>query len=532
MSNSVASNSESAIAGQAIDYAAPGTERPSTDSLGKRAVKNSIWTIGAYAIVNVVRLVGSLVVTHYLAPQWIGVMAIVTTVLIGIRLFSDVGIGPAVVSNPHGNEEAFLRTAFATQIMRGFMIWLVACLVAIPVTRVYTAEDPIYSILSTLLPIAGFVAVIEGLRSTNIFRLQRRLDLRKNAVLEVIECLVTTATMIVWARINPTVWALLVPSMAGTIVTTTISHLLLRDRVDRPQWHPDCAKEMMRIGRWIFISTALTFLATQFDRLIFGKLVDPKMLAVYWIAVNLAMMPFAAISKLGSTVLFPTFSRVANDEKRFADVYGRARAMLLIVGGMFICGIIAASPFAIQMLYKSDYYGAGLMLQLLAVSVWFQIIDTTNVAGLLARQKAHWMVSGNSTKVVLMFALVPMVFHHFTSAYNITVGFGAALVALGIADGFRAIVGMVGLIRDGTPWKSFRPDFLLPPLIMVVGLTAFWTTSHFAPSLSPHYSDSKTGRRLYNFTLFSIAAAQVLAIFLPLTLVVLKRSRRAQITSA
>ncbi len=526
VSETIAASSVNSIEPTALDYAPP-----RGDSLGRSAVRNSLWTIGSYAIFNVVRLVGNVVVTYYLAREWIGVMAIVNTVLIGIRLFSDVGIGPAVVTNRRGTEENFLRTAFATQIFRGFAIWIAACLAALPVTYIYQREDKIYSILFTLLPIAGFVAVIEGFRSTNIFRLQRRLDLRKNAILEVVEVIVTTTIMIVWARIHPTVWALLIPSMVGTAVTTVLSHFLLRDRFDWPQWHSDCAKEMMRIGRWVFLSTALTFFASQFERLMFGKLVDPATLAVYWIAVNLATMPFAAISKLGSTVLFPTFSRVAHDNQRFADVYGRARTMLLLAGSVFICGIIAASPFAIRMLYKSDYDEAGLMLQLLSLSIWFQIIDTTNVAGLLSRQRAHWMVSGNAIKVVLMFAFVPVVFHQFNASHGMIAGFSAALVALGLADACRAIVGTVGLIRDGVPWRSLKADFVLPPLILVVGLIAFYSTAHFAPGIEAHFPTTKMGRRLASFLLFSIAAAQVLAVFAPLIYFAWQRTRRAQIIS-
>lgn len=498
------------------------------EALGRRAVANSLWTVGSYAIFNVVRLVGSLVITHLLAQQWIGVMAIVTTVLIGIRLFSDVGIGPAVISNPRGNQEPFLRTAYAMQIMRGLMIWIVACAAAYPVAWYYSsAKSPVYSILAVLLPVAGFQAVIEGFRSTAVFRLQRQLQLRKTAILEVIEICATTTIMIAWASIHPTVWALVIPSLLGTTISTSISHLLLRDRVDRPQWHADCAKELMRIGRWIFLSTALTFLATQFAPLIFGSLVDPNMLAIYWIALNLATMPFNAISKLGSTVLFPTFSRVVADERRFADIYGRARSILLLGGGTFICGMIAASPFAIRMLYRADYDGAGWMLQLLALSIWFQIVDTTNVAGLLARQHAGWMVTGNLVKVVFMFTLVPLVFHHAgrdSHAY----GFGAALVALGFADALRAGVGITGLVRNGLPWRCLRADLLVPPAVIVVGTLALLVTSHWAPSIEALFPVGKMGRRLSNLVLCTIAGMQVLAVFLPMTYILWQRTRRVQ----
>lgn len=498
-----------------VDYAPVRSE-----SLGSRAVRNSLWTVGSYATLNVIRLIGNLIITHYLAQQLIGVGALVTTVIVGIRLFSDVGIGPAVVGNPRGAEEPFLRTAYAMQLLRGLCIWLVACLLAYPVGWWFaTHRDEIYWALAILLPVAGLQALVEGFRSTAVFRLQRQLDLRKIAVLDVIEISITTTLMIVWARLSPTVWALVVPALLGTSCMVVLSHFLLRDRVDRPQWDPGCARELMKIGRWIVLSTALTFLATQFAPLIFGTLVDPATLAVYWIALNLATTPFTAIYKLGTTVLFPTFSRVVTDADRFADLYGRARTLLLMIGGLFVCGMIASSPFAIRMLYKPEYDGAAVMLQLMALSVWFQIIDTINVAGLLARQHAGWLVVGSVTKVVFMFGLVPVVFHYW--------GFSAAIVALGVADLLRAGIGVYALTSNGMPWRCLRADFLLPPLIAVLGLAGYAVTMRLAPGVESHFPPTKWGRRGANAVLFATAGAQVLAVFVPLTIAVWKKSRRA-----
>jgi O-antigen/teichoic acid export membrane protein len=508
----------------ALDHA------PKQGELGRSAIRNGIWTIGSYSISNVIRLVGNLVITHLLAPQWIGVMALVTTMVVGIRLFSDLGIGPALISNPRGTDERFLRTAYAMQLMRGVFIWLIACLLAIPVAWYYsTRQDPIYSILAIVMPVAGFQAVLESMRSTSIYRLQRMLDLRKGAMLDVIEISINTSVMVTWAWIHPTIWALVIPGLIGCGSVSLISHFFLRDRVDRPQWHADCAKELIRVGRWIFMSTALAFLGTQFAPLIFGRLVDPVMLAIYWIAMSMAMMPYTALARLGSTVLFPTFSRVAQEPERFAYVYGKARTLITLVGGMVVCGMIATSPFGIRMLYKPAYDNAGIMLQLLALSVWFQILDTANVAGLLARQRADWMVAGNLTKVVFMFGLVPLVYYVAGRHGGELFGFLCALVALGCADVLRACVGVVGLRKTGLPWHALKTDFVLTPLIAAIGVGSYLLTSLLAPSIEAHFASANNGTRLANAVLFAISSSQVLAIFVPAIVIVWKKSRTARI---
>ena len=61
----------------------------------------------------------------------------------------------------------------------------------------------------------------------------------------------------------------------------------------------------MRFGRWIFVSTVLTFLAGQSDRLVFGKMIPIALFGVYSIASMLAALPTQAVLKLGGAVIFP-----------------------------------------------------------------------------------------------------------------------------------------------------------------------------------------------------------------------------------
>ena len=61
--------------------------------------------------------------TRLLSQEAFGVMAIVNTMLTGLNLFSDIGIGPSVVQNPRGNEPSFLNTAWCLQILRGLVLF-------------------------------------------------------------------------------------------------------------------------------------------------------------------------------------------------------------------------------------------------------------------------------------------------------------------------------------------------------------------------------------------------------------------------
>ena len=533
----------------ALDNARPDARPAKADRLGKRTVQGSLWTVLTYLALNVVRLATNLVLTRLLAPELFGTMLIVNTVMVGIRLFSDVGIGPAVISNPRGDDERFLRTAFTVQVFRGFVIWIVACALTVPVAHFYGVhngiQDPaMYDMLLKLLPVAGFSAVIEGLRSTAIFRVQRDLRFGPLSIMELTEMAFSSIGMVVWAHVfGATVWALLIPPLLGNVLGAVLSHTVLyHDRRDRFGFDRESSREMMRIGRWIFLSTLVTFFASQFDRLIFGKLIDPATLGVYSIAVNLAVMPLNAVLKIGSAVLFPTFSRVANQPERFRDVYGRARSMLLVAGATIVCGMIACGPFVIPALYKSEFDKAGWMLQFLAIGCWFQVVDASNSAALMSHQRPVWIFGANLTKALMMFALVPLAYHLPGSGAGLDARMMCAFVALAIADAGRAIVSTVGArraIHGSVQWLS--PDTMFPLLIAAVGIGAWQAAKHLAgatlTATTPPTIVAATATKgfdvhehLNRFVTFgkpaTIAAAIVLLVWLPICLWQWRRSKR------
>ena len=99
-------------------------------------------------------------------------MLIVNTLMTGIQLFSDVGIGQNMIHSPRALDPTFYNTAWSVQIIRSVVIWLIILLAAVPAARFYSAP-----ILSVILPVSGFSMVLLG------FALGKPLDLaEENAV--------------------------------------------------------------------------------------------------------------------------------------------------------------------------------------------------------------------------------------------------------------------------------------------------------------------------------------------------------------
>src|SRR5277367_3534911 len=268
-------------------------------ALESRALKGTYFIVVFYGIGMGLRFGSSIILTRLFAPELFGVMTLLTTIIVGLNLFSHIGFEDSVIQNSRGDDEPFINTAWSIQVLRGVALWLVMVILAWPVARFY---DPR---LLWLLPLVGFGAVISGFSSPRLLSLSRHLGVGRLSLLELICQIVLYGVAIVWAYFNRTIWALVVARLAAELVRTLLSYRLVKNGV-RPRFvlEREAVHSLLTFGRWILIGTALTFLANQSDRLILPKLLPKstafQVLGVYGIAFALSDLPRQIISTFSS----------------------------------------------------------------------------------------------------------------------------------------------------------------------------------------------------------------------------------------
>ena len=95
-----------------------------------RAITGSVFAIGGGFATQGLKFLVSLVLTKLLLPEVYGLAALVTAFSIGLKMLSDIGIGPSVIQNPRGEEQSFLQTAWSLQVARGAAIGVISVLLA------------------------------------------------------------------------------------------------------------------------------------------------------------------------------------------------------------------------------------------------------------------------------------------------------------------------------------------------------------------------------------------------------------------
>jgi O-antigen/teichoic acid export membrane protein len=388
----------------------------------KKAVKGTFYVGFFYTIALGLRIVSSVVLARLFSPEYFGVMTLLTTVLVGLSLFSHIGLGDSVIQNVRGEDPAFLNTAWTLQVIRGFGLWAVTALVAWPVSVYY--HEPR---MLLLLPALGFGCVLSGASSPSLLILARHMGIGKISFLETLGQVVYLAVTIVWAMIHPSLWALVGGRLASDLVRTICSYFILPELRPRFALEKESVRSLIQFGRWILIGTALTFLAQQSDRIILGRLVSVISLGVYGVAFALSDLPRQIIGQFATRVGFPFIARFAqHPREEYRAVLLKYRMPVLAVGGLGLILVIVTGDQVVLHLYDQRYRDAAWMVGILALGLWHTTLYSTVSPAILALSKAHYNAVANLVFCVSLFTLLPLGFHYF--------GMLGAVIAVAIGD--------------------------------------------------------------------------------------------------
>lgn len=375
-------------------------------SINKLAIRGAIWTLIGYGLSQTLRLGSNLILTRLLVPEMFGIMAIVNIFVIGLAMFSDVGIGQSIIQNERGEEPDFLNTAWTLQVIRGVGLWLICLIIATPVANFYNEPQLVWCI-----PIVGLSTIIAGFNSTSLFTLNRQMALGRLTLFELGIQIISLIVMIVWAWISPTIWSLVAGNLVSMFLKMIMSHYLLPGIPNRFTWEKQAIQDLLGFGRWIFFSTSMKFISSQADKLILGKLIAFAVLGIYNNAFILAEIPQIITGTISNKVIFPVVSRYRNLPRLdFRHKILQKRQLILLAAIPMLVILVSFGDVIIFTLYDERYEKAGWMLPILALGIWPNLLSLTMAPCLLAIGKPLYAAGGNFLKLCYLLIALPMGF--------------------------------------------------------------------------------------------------------------------------
>lgn len=370
-------------------------------SLATRTLRSGAWVgIGA-AAANVLQTVRQIVLARLLSPEVFGLMGICLMLIRGLDLFTETGLGPALIHRQHDVERA-KNTAFTLQMGRGVVLALLTWLLG-PLAAAYWSEPRLVPI--TLWLSLGLVA--SGFANIDLILLSKKLDFRRLTLLDMSVTFLSTAVIITLAVVLRSVWALVIGQLVTAFLKVGLSYVVVRSRPTM-MFDRAMARELLGYGRYITGLTIVLFITSEVDNVFVSKMLGLEALGLYTMAYALANLPATHISKVASAVVFPAYSALQNDLPKLRAAY---LMMLRLAAGLAVPAAIGLAVLAteiVQVVYGDKWTA---MVPALRVLTLFGAARSVGLLGgsvynAIGRPQVSFYMSAVKLAVVLV-ALYP-----------------------------------------------------------------------------------------------------------------------------
>ncbi|MEW5861951.1 MAG: oligosaccharide flippase family protein, partial [Cyanobacteriota bacterium] len=377
-------------------------------SLKTLTIRWAVWAIAANVPSLFLRFGSNLFLARLLVPQALGLMAWINAIITAVQMFSDIGLRLSIIQSKRGDEQVFLNTAWTIQVARGIILWLCCVLMAWPVAQFYKSPQILW-----LLPVIGLSTLISGFNSTALYTLSRHMRFGILAIFQLGVQAVSVTVMIVWAWLNPTIWALVFGTLVSGVVEMAWSHRLVPQLPNRIVWEHRAVLDLFSFGKWVLMATATAFLVERLDQLFLGRLISVEHLGAYGVAFTLATNAHISLLLIGFSwaVIFPFFSRQAElPRERLLIKFMQPRWLLLLLGAVVLTVAIGFGDLLILTLYDERYVQATWMVPILSVGLWPVVLSETINPLLFAVGQPRYAAFGRFLQLIFMGIGLPLGF--------------------------------------------------------------------------------------------------------------------------
>jgi O-antigen/teichoic acid export membrane protein len=429
-------------------------------SIAQRALRSSAFTMAGFAGGQALRLASNLILTRLLFPEAFGTMAMVSVFLMALAMFSDVGVGPAIMQSKRGDDRAFLDTAWTIQIIRGLCLFVVAIGLSWPVAHYFGEPD-----LIEYLPVAALTLVIAGFNPTKLQTANRHLRAGRVTMIELAVQAIGIAFAVALAVALQSVWALVISGVLSSLAHLVLLNIFLPGPGNRLNWEREAAGELIHFGKWIFLSTICGFAIGQADKVIIGGYLSTYDFGIYSIGFFLASFPLMLGHVVTHRVLIPIYRETPPRQSRenfLALRRMRIPATAALLGLAVALGFVGA--WLVQLLYDPRYEVAGGIVVLLAiVQIPALIVLTYDQAALASGESRRYFVLAAARAALIIAGMV----------VGLSVGgLSGALVGLGLGHA-AAYPVVVWLARTEGAWDPWH-DFFFGAAAAILGSLAIW----------------------------------------------------------
>lgn len=348
---------------------------------------------------NFVRLISTVCLTRLLAPEVYGVTGMILSVFYTINMVTDIGLQAYVVRHQRSDEPDFLSSVFTIHAVRGVVLAAIGAAVAWPLSELLAKPQ-----IAVPLAVASLVFAIDGLVSLHQFRALRDGRVQRYSMIDVLAGMSQTVSAILLAFLLRNVWAIVASMFVGSAVKVWATYALFPGSRHEFRRDREISADLWRFSRVIALSSSLTLVIAQVDKLALARILSLGQFGTYVIASSLAGAPAVFAFNYASSIVYPLVASAWRDGSSVAIAYYRCWGRFFYLYAFGGGGLIGVADLLVRALYDPRYLPAGRYLSVLAISTAFVMVNRSMESVLVATGRQRVTVEFNILRLVWLVA--------------------------------------------------------------------------------------------------------------------------------
>ncbi|MBD2750170.1 oligosaccharide flippase family protein [Microvirga sp. BT688] len=386
-----------------------------------------------------IRLVGSMILTRLLSPDVYGTATIIISLMMIMAMLTDLGFHAFLLRHPAGDDPHFLDIIWTIHALRGLALTIVA--VSAAPTLAHLLQKPE---IAMPLAVASVSFLLNGLVSLGPIVILRSGGVAKLCFIDIALLLFQTIVGVLAALIFRSAWAVIGGYLAQAALNLLLSYILFPFARHRLAFSKSVTEEFWRFSKIIMVSSILSLVIGQADKVILARVLTLEEFGLYAIALNLASVMSNFASIYVTRVLYPMYAKLwQQGEEVLAHNYYIVKRQVSMAFAFLAGAVVTSAAIPIYILYDNRYVGAAFYLSILAFGSILALNTKSAAEYMTASGRITGTMNSNIARIVWLCFSLP-VFYHLLGPTGVVVAF--SLIEIPALIYFLRKLGQFGVL--------------------------------------------------------------------------------------
>lgn len=370
------------------------------EQLKDRVVKGLFWRFLERCGAQGISFIVSIILARILSPAEFGIISLVTVFTNVLIVFTDSGLGQALVQKPEIEDEDYSSALWMNSFL-AIILYLGMFFFSPFIAKLYQMED-----LTQVIRVLSLTIIIGGVKGILQAYIQKNMQFKKFFFATLIGTVISAVLGIYMALNGAGVWALVFQQLINQVIDTIVLWFVTPCRFHL-QFSFNRVKKLYSFGWKLLVSHLIDQIYNNMYSLVIGKTYSETDLAYYDRGKQLPYYLINNVNNSINMVIFPTFATLQNKKEKLCNTVRKSLQVSSFIIFPMMVGLAAIAPNFILILLTDKWLPAVPFLRFCCFTYALTPIHTTNLQAMSAIGRSDiYLKLELKKKVIGVFCLI------------------------------------------------------------------------------------------------------------------------------